>query len=56
MRIILTFALLAAAALWEVHCPLHPASTCYDTGEVSPTGSNAHKWHCSCGDDVWVNQ
>ena len=37
-----------------VYCPLHSYATCYDTGEMSPTGSSAHKWHCTCGDDIWV--
>jgi hypothetical protein len=46
---------LAGAALAAtVYCPLHSYATCYDTGEISPTGSNAHKYHCTCNDDVWV--
>jgi hypothetical protein len=36
------------------YCPLHTYATCYNTGEISDTGSGAHKWHCTCGDDVWV--
>jgi len=43
-----------AALAATVYCPLHSYASCYDTGELSATGSNAHKWHCTCGDDVWV--
>src|ERR1700676_5296259 len=47
----------SAGALYAatVYCPLHLGQPCYDTGLVSRTGSNAHKWHCSCGDDVWIS-
>jgi hypothetical protein len=38
----------------DVYCPLHSYASCYDTGQVAPTGSGATKWHCTCGDDVWV--
>jgi hypothetical protein len=52
--IILLLGAMAAGAYAAVTCPLHNYASCYDTGQVSPTGSGAHKWHCSCGDDVWV--
>jgi hypothetical protein len=45
---------LAGAVYAAVTCPLHNYAACYDTGQIAPTGSGAHKWHCSCGDDVWV--
>lgn len=38
----------------NVVCPLHTYASCYSTGQVASTGSGAIKWHCSCGDDVWV--
>jgi hypothetical protein len=38
----------------DVYCPVHSYASCYDTGQVAPTGSGATKWHCTCGDDVWV--
>jgi hypothetical protein len=38
----------------DVVCPLHTYAPCYSTGQVASTGSGAVKWHCSCGDDVWV--
>ena len=38
----------------DVVCPLHTYAPCYSTGQVASTGSGAIKWHCSCGDDVWV--
>jgi hypothetical protein len=38
----------------DVYCPLHSYASCYNTGEIAPTGSNAQKWHCTCNDDVWV--
>jgi hypothetical protein len=50
--ILLVSAIVAFAAM--VTCPLHSYAVCYNTGQVSPTGSGALKWHCSCGDDVWV--
>jgi hypothetical protein len=46
-------ALTAVAWAADVVCPLHPYAACYNTGQISPTGS-AEKWHCSCGDDVWM--
>lgn len=54
MALVITLA--AVTLLWagDVQCPLHTYAACYDTGQVSTTGSGAHKWHCSCGDDVWV--
>jgi hypothetical protein len=44
----------AAVLAADVTCPLHTYASCYNTGQISPTGSMAHKYHCSCGDDVWV--
>jgi hypothetical protein len=38
----------------DVICPLHSYASCYNTGEIASTGSGATKWHCTCGDDVWV--
>ncbi len=38
----------------DVFCPLHSYASCYNTGEIASTGSGATKWHCTCGDDVWV--
>jgi hypothetical protein len=38
----------------DVTCPLHPYAACYDTGRIAPQNPSAHMWHCSCGDDVWV--
>jgi hypothetical protein len=55
MKLALGFVLFAIAlAAASVTCALHPYAACYDTGQIAPTGSGAHKWHCSCGDDVWV--
>ena len=55
MRKVLIAVLLGSALAWaaEVTCPLHPGAACYDTGQIAPA-SGAHKYHCSCGDDVWV--
>jgi hypothetical protein len=40
-----------SAMFGDVTCAIHNAP-CYDTGYVASSG--AHKYHCSCGDDVWV--
>ena len=47
--------LAVSAVAWaaDVVCPIHTYATCYDTGQISPMGT-AEKWHCTCGDDVWV--
>jgi hypothetical protein len=45
--------LLPTITLAGVTCPNHPGSTCYSTGEPNVDGTFT-KWHCSCGDDVWV--
>jgi hypothetical protein len=36
-------------------CPRHPDEPCSDTnwGYLTYDGW-VHKWHCTCGDDVWV--
>jgi hypothetical protein len=56
----ITFLVLSAvgltAAAGEVTCPLHNYASCYDTGKIAPTGSGAHLYHCTCGDEVWVAQ
>lgn len=54
LLIALVLLLLPGVALAGVTCPLHDYASCYDTGTISPTGSGAHKWHCTCGDDVWA--
>lgn len=41
-----------AAVAADVTCPIHEYATCWDTFQTTPSG--AHKWHCTCGDDVWV--
>lgn len=38
----------------DVSCPEHPGSSCYDTGRVSRSNADAHLYHCSCGDNIWV--
>jgi hypothetical protein len=53
--IALSLLFMPALALAGVTCPLHNYASCYDTGQIAPNGGTAHKWHCSCGDDVWVN-
>jgi len=55
IKILLAILILSALA-WaaDVECPFHPAAVCYNTGEVSPNDVTVQKWHCSCGDDVWV--
>ena len=59
--LILSALLLAGAALaYEtVHCAYHDYAYCYSTGQqqfVNTLGGNHkfEKYHCSCGDDVWV--
>lgn len=54
--LVAAFLLIAVGVYAKNLCPLHTYATCYDTGEVSDTGSGAHKWACSCGDDVWVKK
>lgn len=40
-----------------VECPLHSGSSCYPTGQYHWNGPNEYqKYHCSCGDDVWVKE
>jgi hypothetical protein len=60
MRSSLIIVLLTVTAVmaWAatVYCPLHGYAPCYDTGQVSPYGSGAHKYHCTCGDNVWVKK
>ena len=51
--LLLVFSVLALA--FDVTCPLHPYASCYDTGQLAPGNIYAHKFHCSCGDDVWVD-
>jgi hypothetical protein len=52
--IIILYAMIAVAE--EVHCFYHSYATCYFTGETSvlPDGGLAKKYHCTCGDDMWV--
>jgi hypothetical protein len=47
------FGFASQAFATDVSCPLHPYASCYNTHQLSSTGT-AQKWHCSCGDDVWV--
>ena len=58
-RILITFTAAAtlATAAWamSVVCPMHTYATCYNTYQMSPSGT-ADKWHCVCGDDVWVRR
>lgn len=48
-----------AIALWAgVTCPWHTYATCTPTGQYRyPPGNGVwEKYHCTCGDDVWVQQ
>lgn len=50
---LILFALTAVPlAFADVTCPLHPGSTCWPNGKISPSG--AQQYTCSCGDKVWV--
>jgi hypothetical protein len=60
-RIVMIFGILImlAGALYaaDQYCPVHPYAYCnntYERGPYGPDGKQAIKWHCSCGDDVWV--
>ncbi len=52
------FLLLPAAAIaGQVRCAYHPNASCYGTGQIrNLSGRPYEKYHCSCGDDVWVAQ
>jgi len=52
MLFVLALASLAFAG--TVYCPYHGYASCYNTGQIAPTGSGAHLYHCTCGDNVWV--
>lgn len=54
MKRIIILLLFSMLSQQRVVCPLHTYAVCYNTYLTSPTGSGAVKWHCSCGDDVWV--
>ena len=61
IRFVIVACLLAVVAIAayaaSVTCPVHPtSSTCYATGQYryDIPGHIYQKWHCSCGDDVWV--
>jgi len=46
---LILFALTAVPlAFADVTCPLHPGSTCWPNGKISPSG--AQQYTCSCGD------
>jgi len=51
----LVFPLIAFAA--QLRCPTHGIVECYDSGQVKgdSQGHLWHKYHCSCGDDFWVD-
>ena len=51
MKIIMLLVVAGWLFFGDVTCAIHNAP-CYDTGYVAPSG--AHKYHCSCGDDVWM--
>jgi hypothetical protein len=52
--LLLLLATAGTAVAYGVTCPLHTYASCYNTGETAPSG--AHKYHCSCNDDVWVGR
>jgi hypothetical protein len=56
LKRLLSLAVVLAAAIMvfaaNVTCPIHDYASCYDTGTIAVSG--AHKWHCSCGHDVFV--
>lgn len=58
LMVISTLLAPAAALASEVHCAYHPLATCYGTGQIShmPDGRAFEKYHCSCGDNVYVPQ
>ena len=51
---VIFFASVLLALAYAVTCPMHTYASCYNTGEIGGTGQ-AHKYHCTCGDDVWVH-
>ena len=56
--LVLGFLLVPAAALAAtVHCAYHPMAMCYGTGQIRYIGGSPYeKYHCTCGDEVWVKQ
>ncbi|MGA8221671.1 MAG: hypothetical protein WB780_08450 [Candidatus Acidiferrales bacterium] len=53
LALVLGLLILPIATMAAVTCPNHPGSTCYSTGQPN-VDATFTKWHCSCGDDVWV--
>lgn len=46
---------LVMVLMFSVHCAYHPYAVCYSTGQYKYIGGKPYvKYHCSCGDDVWV--
>jgi hypothetical protein len=43
------------AAAYGYTCPVHTYATCIDTWKLHPQNPDVHLFHCTCGDDVWIN-
>jgi hypothetical protein len=58
LKRLILLTLLGSALLlaWGINCPVHSYAPCYNTGQISPGGGTAYKWHCTCGDDIWVRR
>jgi hypothetical protein len=54
VALLMLTAITATVYARDVYCPLHSYAPCTFTGEIASNGSGAQKWHCTCGDDVWV--
>jgi len=56
MKSLIIAVLWAVTSFASVTCFYHSYASCYNTGEteVLPDGGMAYRYHCTCGDDVWV--